>query len=253
MKKTLLFILLLFSFFSKAQDKLFFKNGTLKKVFIVSISPDVVYYKLTDTSLKTFTAPKEDLLLVENYKGDVFIYSKAKRKVKNDTSGTMVVRRNAIGLQPFGLLFGRLTLVYERFTKDNKIGFVFPLSLTFDPSGTIYKPDIDTTGNTPKRLSGVNFIGGLDVNFYLGKNENSKFFAGPRIRYGTDMFLEGIEAYSVQTQFGWKYGKPDKAFVQHLSFGFGMVRILSSPGGARISPKQSYAWFSMNYRLGIKW
>lgn len=253
MKKILIFTSILFSFCIKAQDKLFFKNGTLKKVFIVSISPDVVYYKNYDTSLKTFLAPKADLYLAENFKGDVFIFSKVKKRIKNDTSGTMITRQNAIGLQPLALLFGRATLVYERFSKDNKVGFVFPLSLTFDPTGTLFNAGIDTTNNAPKHLSGVNFIGGLDVNFYLGKNENSKFFVGPRIRYGTDMFLEGIEAYSVQTQFGWKYGKPNKAFVQHLSFGFGMVRILSSPAGARINPKQSYAWFSANYRLGIKW
>jgi hypothetical protein len=150
-------------------------------------------------------------------------------------------------------MFGRATIVYERFTKDNKVGFVFPLSLTFDPIGTLYNSRIDTSMNSVKRIKGVNFIGGMDVNFYIGKNEHTKFFVGPRIRYGTDMFLRGIEAYSIQTQFGWKIGNPAKASIQHLSFGFGLVRILSSPAGALISPKQSYGWYSLNYRVGIKW
>lgn len=253
MQKLYIFIFLFFALCLGAQDKLFFKNGKIQKGYIVSISTDVIYYKNSDTSLQTFQIPKSEIILVENYKGDVFIYSQKKTNHAKDTLQAAAFKQNAIGMQPFGIFFGRVIFVYERFTKNNSVGFVFPLSLTFDPSGKLYSSGIDTSNNAPKRLSGINFIGGLDVNFYIGKNETSKFFVGPRIRYGTDMFMEGIEAYSAQTQFGWKYGKDDKPFIQHLSFGFGVVRILSSPAGARINSKQSYPWFSMNYRLGIKW
>lgn len=246
-------LLFIFSLSLHAQDKLFFKNGTSKKGFIVSMSSDVVYYKNSDTSVKTQQIPKTELLLVENYKGEVFIFSGEKKTIVAKNADTLVYKRNTIGIQPLGILMGRVTFVYERFTKDNKIGFAFPLSLTFDPIGKLYNPQIDTSINAPQRLSGVNFIGGVDVNFYVGRKINSKFFIGPRIRYGTDMFAEGIEAYTIQTQFGWKYGNPEKAGIQHLSFGFGVVRILSSPAGAVISPKQSYAAFSVNYRIGAKW
>jgi hypothetical protein len=253
MQKLYIFLFLLFAVCLNAQDKLFFKNGKVKKGYIVSTSTDIVYYKNYDTSLQTFQIPKAELLLVENYKGDVFIYSQKKNKPEKDTTQLSVFKQNALSMQPLSVFVGRVTFIYERFTKDNRVGFVFPLSLTFDPSGKLYNSGIDTSINAPKRLSGVNFIGGLDVNFYMGRFDTPKFFVGPRIRYGTDMFMEGIEAYSVQTQFGWKYGKPDKPFIQHFSFGFGVVRILSSPAGARISSKQSYPWFSMNYSLGIKW
>ena len=253
MQKLYIFIFLLFTLCLNAQDKLFFKNGKIKKGFIVSTSTDVVYFKNSDTSLQIFQIPKSELILVENYKGDVFIYSKKKSRQIKDITQLSTFKQNALGIQPLGIFAGRVTFVYERFTKNNSVGFAFPLSLTFDPSGKLYSSGIDTSGSAVKRLSGVNFIGGVDVNFYMGKNETSKFFVGPRIRYGTDMFMEGIEAYSAQTQFGWKYGKDNKPFIQHLSFGFGVVRILSSPAGARISSKQSYPWFSMNYRLGIKW
>ncbi len=246
-------LLFIFSLSLHAQDKLFFKNGTKKNGFIVSMSSDVVYYKDADTSLKTQQIPKTELLLVENYKGELFIFSGEKKNTIKKNVDTVVYKRNAIGTQPLGIFMGRVTFVYERFTKDNKIGFAFPLALTFDPSGKLYNSTLDTSKNAPKRLSGVNFIGGVDVNFYIGRKTNSKFFIGPRIRYGTDMFAEGIEAYTIQTQFGWKYGKPEKAGIQHLSFGFGVVRILSSPAGAQISPKQAYAAFSLNYRIGAKW
>jgi hypothetical protein len=246
-------LLFLFSLALNAQDKLIFKNGKIKKGFIVSIGQDVIFFKNNDTALNTKQIPKADLILLENYKGDVFIFSEAKKTEELKKSELPVLKRNALGLQPLAIMLGRATIVYERFTKDNKVGFVFPLSLTFDPIGSLYNSRIDTNANSVRRLSGVNFIGGMDVNFYIGRNERTKFFVGPRIRYGTDMFLRGIEAYSIQTQFGWKIGNPSKASIQHLSFGFGLVRILSSPAGALISPKQSYAWCSVNYRVGIKW
>ncbi|MDO9000825.1 MAG: hypothetical protein Q7W45_13740 [Bacteroidota bacterium] len=245
-------LFLLFSLSLNAQDKLFYKNGNVKKGYVVSVTKEVVFFKNSDTSIQTQQIPKTDLLLLENYKGDVFIFANDK-KTESEKPETKLYKRNALGVQPFAVLFGRVTLVYERFTKDNKIGFVFPLSLTFDPMGSLYNSRIDTNRNSVKRLKGVNFIGGLDVNFYVGRRESSKFFVGPRIRYGTDMFLRGIEAYSLQTQLGWKYSNPKKSMIQHLSFGFGFVRILSSPAGPLISPKQSYGWYSINYRVGIKW
>ncbi|MEO6426951.1 MAG: hypothetical protein ABIP40_16155 [Bacteroidia bacterium] len=217
------------------------------------MSKDVVFFKNSDTSLNTQKIPKNILLLVENYKGDVFIFSEEKKNISGDTIKLPSLKRNIFGVQPFAIFFGRGTFVYERMTKDDKIGFVFPLSITFDPSGKLYKSQIDTSQNSIKRLTGVNFIGGMDVNFYVGRKYYSKFFLGPRIRYGTDMFLRGIEAYSIQTQFGWKLGDPEKRFVQHFSLGFGFVRILSSPAGTLISPKQSFGWYSINYRAGIKW
>ncbi|MBA2610463.1 MAG: hypothetical protein H0U95_00735 [Bacteroidetes bacterium] len=243
----------LFTISLKAQDKLFFKNGTVKKGVVISIAKDVVFYKTSDTSARTQQIPKTELLLLENYKGEIFIFSEAKKEVETAKTELTLYKRNAIGIQPLGVFMGRITFAYERFTKDNKIGFVFPLSITFDPSGKLYNSRIDTSKNAVKRLSGVNFIGGIDVNFYVGRKKNSQFFVGPRIRYGTDMFAKGTEAYTVQTQFGWRIGKPEKAVVQHLAFGFGVVRILSSPAGAVISPKQSYASFSVNYRIGVKW
>lgn len=249
-----IYILFFFLAFGlKAQDKLFYKTGQIKKGYIVSIANDVVYFKNSDSSAITQQILKSDLLLVENYKGDVFIFSTAKKSTLSDKTKQPIGKLNDLGLQPFSILYGRVTLVYERFTKDNKIGFVFPLILTFDPNGNLYHTKIDTNKNSVRRLSGVNFIGGMDVNFYIGRKERAKFFVGPRIRYGTDMFLRGIEAYSIQTQFGWKFGKPNSSFIQHLSIGFGFVRILSSPAGNLISPKQSYAWCSVNYRVGIKW
>lgn len=249
-----LFIFCFFSFAAAGQDRLFFRDGTSKKGFILSMGKDFLYFKTSDTSSPQ-KINKASLVLAEDYKGTRYLFSG--QSVPSDSPDSPIKNqdpaRNIFGLQPFGIFFGRATFVYERLTRDHLVGVVLPVSLTFDPFGSLYNSRLDTSLNSVKRISGVNFITGLDVNFYLGKKESRRFFIGPRIRYGTDLFLRDIEGYTLQTQVGWKIGSVKRRFVQHLSFGFGFVRILSSPAGPLISPKQSYGWYSLNYRVGVKW
>ena len=241
----------------QAQDKLFFANGQVKKGIVVSVAKDAVFFRLSDTSAIQ-RIPKKDLVLIENYRGVRQVFGRDagsdSREAIKDTVGMAVnTRRHCFGLQPLAVLVGRGTFVYEHFTKNDRIGIVVPLSITFDPFGSLYNTRIDTSRNAIKRISGINFIAGLDLNFYIGKNSDPRLFIGPRIRYGTDLFLRGIEAYSLQTQVGWKIEDENGIFTQHLSVGFGFVRILSSPLGPLINPRQSYGWYSLNYRLGIRW
>lgn len=249
-----LVIFLLLSFTLYGQDKLFLTDGTSKKGIVISKAKDVIYFKTSDTSV-TEKISKSRILMIEDYKGDRFLFSSqttepdsVKSSVKNKTQP-----RNIISAQPIGLLFGRATVVYERLSEDAKIGLVIPLSITFDPFGTMYNSRLDTNQNAIKRISGVKFITGFDLNFYLGNRKNKNFFVGPRVRYGTDLFLRNVEGYTIQTQMGWKFSKPEKKIVQHLSLGFGFVRVLSIAGSTLIDPKQSYSWFSLNYRVGVKW
>lgn len=241
------------SFGMSAQDKLFFSNGLVKTGIVVSIAKEVVYFRSTDTSAMQ-EINKKELVMVENYRGVRYLFStKEKASLSNSTAVTSVQKRNFLGMQPMAILVGRFTVVYERLNKTGSIGLVIPFSLTFDPFGSLYRSRIDTSRNVSRRISGINYITGVDLNFYLGKTEHFKFFLGPRIRYGTDQFLRGAEGYSIQTQFGWQFGKPDSKLIQHFSMGFGFVRILSSPLGLLIDPKQSYGWYSINYRVSIPW
>jgi hypothetical protein len=248
----LIVIFFLFSLVLNAQDKLFFSNGNKRVGVLVNMTQDAVFFKNSDTALVE-KINKSDLLLVEDYKGIRYIFSTKTKKLDSLPVMPMSFKRNSFGVQPWDIFVGRATFVYERFTEDHKIGFVVPVSITFDPFGTLYKSAIDTNRTSARRVNGVNVIAGLDVNFYLGKKERRQFFVGPRFRYGTDQFLRGIEGYSLQTQFGWKYEKPASFFVQHFSLGFGFIRILSSPGNRLVDSKQSYGWYSINYRVGIKW
>ncbi len=252
--RNLFIILHLICFSLSAQDKLFLSNGSTKKGFIVSKAKDFIYFRTSDTAAIE-KIDKTKILLIEDYKGNRYLFSSQPSEKGKDNPVTKKeeTARNIISVQPIALLLGRATLVYERLSEDGKIGLVIPFSVTFDPFGTLYDSGIDTNNNSIKRISGVNFIAGADLNFYLGEKRNRKFFIGPRFRYGTDLFLRDVEGYSLQTQLGWKLNKPERKVVQHLSLGFGFVRVLSSPAGKLIDPKQSYPWFSLNYRIGLKW
>jgi hypothetical protein len=247
MRKSL-YILLLISALTKAQDKLFFKNGTLKQGVIVSNGKDFVFFRTSDTS-RVEKILKTELLMIESYKGTRFIF---KNGVKSDSSKPRSVEayRNSMGIQPLEFFLGRITVVYERLSKDQKIGIVIPFSLAFDPAN-IFK---DTSINTGKAASGIKFVAGADLNFYLGKKDHFKFFVGPRFRYGSAMiFGDDIEGYTLQTQFGWRLGGHDRKMSQHFSIGYGFVRLTSTPPGMLIDPKQINVWWSVNYRVGINW
>ncbi len=252
----LLYLILSFvcSYALLAQDKIFFKNGEIKKGIIVSVARDVVFFKTSDTSFVQKIA-KTDLVMTENYRGLRYVFADNTATTSRNDSITKAapVKRHLLGAQPLGIFTGRGTVVYEHLSANDKIGWVVPLSITFDPFGTLYNSRLDTNRKETRRISGINFIAGLDVNFYIGQHESSKFFIGPRARYGTDLFLRGTEGYSLQTQIGWRYKRNQSPVVQHLSFGFGFVRILSSPFGRLINPRQSYSWISINYRVSLCW
>jgi hypothetical protein len=247
--KKLFALLFMLYFQASGQDKLFLKNGTTLHGDLISVGREYVYFKKSDTAYAARIS-RMAVLLADDDNGRRIVF--AEDDSRNPENGDRSVKRNYLGVQPFALLCGRATVTYERLSKNGDIGIVLPFSLTFDPFGRIYNSRLDTTTG-PSRLAGVNFIAGADVNFYFGKREDVKFFAGPRFRYGTDLFLRGIEAYSLQTQLGWRIKGDDVPVTQHISIGFGFARIISTPVGNIVDPKQSFGWMSVNYRLSFRW
>jgi len=249
------FLIFLFcTSYINAQDKLFFKDGTSRKGVLVTNAKDYVYFKSSDTSALE-KIQKSKLILMEDYKGTRYLFS---GKENNRDSLPLALKksdapRNIFSIQPLAVLFGRGSFYYERISKDQKVGIVIPLILTFDPQfGNAFNSLLDSTRNS-RRVKGINYITGFDLNFYFGKKEGIKLFMGPRLRYGTDVAFLNIEGYSLQTQFGIRVGRPDKKTVQHLAVGFGFVRIISSSALRIVDPKLAHPWYSLNYRLGVKW
>lgn len=250
----LIYILSFLSFTAFAQDKLFFVDGSSKQGIIVSIGKEQVFFKSSDSS-QVISVNKNLLLLIEDYKGSRLLFAeqvqhKADQKTKSKQDS---LRKNSFSMQPFALFAGRLTFTYERLSDDGKIGLVVPFSLCFDPYAKL-SYQLDTNKNkAPFKKPGLSFMTGLDLNFYIGKRDHYKFFMGPRIRYGTDILLGEVQAYSFQTQMGWRISRPQSNAVQHISLGFGFVRVISSPATTAVNAKKSYPWMSINYRIGIRW
>jgi hypothetical protein len=253
--RSLFFIFLLLPFVALTQtDKIYLMNGKVKKGTVISVGTKSIFVKLDDSVSRTVNYLKQDILLIEKYDGKVMVFGK-KDVVKDSTRKKEKVYQHSLSFEPVNVFFGRVTGCYEYTNKSGTVGFLFPVSLTFDPVGPIFQPTKDSTGKTSnKHQAGMNFIAGADVNFYVGKGQYKGLFFGPRVRYGVDMFLKDIEAYSVQTQFGMKLGGDEgMRFFHQFSIGFGFVRVLSSRAGTLINPKESFGWASINYRLGFNW
>jgi hypothetical protein len=251
MTRALWCLLLLAGLSARSQDRLYFRDGTVKTGILVSVAREHVYFRASDTSQVT-RLDKNELVVIEQQNGARYLFSKkSKKEEKPQTAPVPAGKRHSLSIAPLEIFAGRATFIFEQLTKDGRIGIAIPVSLTFDPFGPIYALPIDTVNFS--RITGVNFITGADLNIYIGKKPNATFFLGPRLRYGTDVFLSNITGFSYQTQLGWRFGRPGSRFVSHLSVGYGFVRIFNSPAGPLIDSNQSYGWYSLNYRLGVRW
>jgi hypothetical protein len=230
------------------QDKIYLSDGTFRKGIFLSASKEYIVFKEKGSPEIKKINIKEVLLLSRQ---DSTRYVFKTPKSHNNEYSKNKVFRNYIGTQPISIIYGRLTFCYERLSKDGKIGVMIPFILTFDPVGVIY-PALDSNVMTESKHAGINFITGADLNFYAGKKERLKFFVGPRLRYGTDVFFDNTEGYTIQTQFGWRISRPERRRVHHISVGYGIVRFIASSAGKYNDPRQSFGWISLNYRLGFK-
>ncbi len=249
--KLLSFIFVLFCFKVIAQDKLILKSGQVLHGEFHSFGNQSVLFKCKD-SLLTSTINSNKILIVERSDGERHIIgqvSKAENAMQIDSSQVQAAK-HAFGIQPFGVFLGRITLVYEHFFKSGKLGLSIPFSLTFDPFGVIYNSGSDSTVDAPEHIPGVAYITGMDLNYYFKESEGMRFYMGPRIRYGTDKMLRGLEGINAQYQFGWHI-QSGRNLSQHLSIGYGFVKILNIPSSSTLNPDQLYGWVSFNYRISL--
>ena len=108
------------------------------------------------------------------------------------------------------------------------------------------------SGQRLEHLPGLGFIAGLDVNYYLEKGSDLRFYMGPRIRYGVDKLLRELEGFSFQYQLGYSLWVKSRA-VHHFSVGYGFVKVLNAPQSYTRNPDQLLGWFSINYRINLRW
>jgi hypothetical protein len=249
--KTVVFIHLLLSVGLKAQDKIFFKSGQVANGKFVSWFDDQLSFIYQDSINTTFIHKKE-ILIIELTNGERYLIGEEKKNAplnRLDTASSETAQ-NAFGMQPFGIFLGRITFVYERFLASGKLGIAVPISITFDPFGVFYRSADDTSSDAPEHIPGIGYIAGLDLNYYFNERSGTRFFMGPRLRYGTDKLLRGAEGFSIQYQLGWHL-QSGKNFSQHISIGYGFVKILNVPSSSTLNPEQLYGWLSLNYRISL--
>lgn len=251
---------------SFAQDKLILKNGTKIKCKIVSVNLSTIDYK--DSTSTLLTLDKAEVLMAELKNGEIFVFgneanrtnSQSRNRYERELRKKEAIREkekdfkdNIIGFQPIDIVWGRVTFTYEHLFMDKKMGVTVPFSLTYDPRVLIPDSSNDTIVNTREKVRrNVGFITGLDLNYYYESKSHTKFFFGPRFRYGTDVNLANITAYTVQFQQGFLLCDSKGKMATTVAFGFGFARIISTPFSSGFNPKQSYPWASFTLRLGIR-
>ena len=253
------------------QDKLVLKSGKKINCKILSVNLSTIDYKDTTISQNAFTIQKTEVLLAELKNGEVFIFgkettptgtsSKQLSKADRNSERKAAVREkeknfknNIIGFQPIDIIWGRLTFTGERLFMEKRMGITIPFSLTYDPRILTMGGNADTIVNNTRdevrRNTGI--ITGLDLNYYYDTRGYSKFFFGPRFRYGTDVSLYNVTGYSIQFQNGFLLCSANGKFASTFALGFGFARIIASPLGNAFNTKQGYPWASFTFRLGFR-
>lgn len=263
----LLFLSLLACVNTFAQDRLILKDGRKINCRVISVNLTTIDYK-DSTSTLLITLDKTEILMAELKSGEKYIFgnetaktiSPPKTKFEKDLDRKAAIREkektfknNIYGFQPIDIVWGRLTFTYEHLFMDKRMGVVVPFSLTYDPRVLIPNSSNDSLVNTREKVRrNVGFITGLDLNYYYESKSHTKFFFGPRFRYGTDVNLANISAYTVQFQQGFLLCDSKGKMATTFAFGFGFARIISTPFSSGFNPKQSYPWVSFTLRLGIR-
>jgi hypothetical protein len=260
-----------------AQDQLFFRKGNQVPCKIMAISENTITYRDTVPGSALITVPKSEVILAEYKTGQVYIFSSEKtlvaapadvfetreqrkeRKMKEWKLKEQELSDNILGFYIPELFLGRFTVSFERLLANKSVGVKIPLSLTYDSFGALAQASANSTSNNTgtvvsspvTRTKGVNFITGVDVNYYYDLKPELKYFFGPRIRYGTDQVMGGIEGLSFQIQNGI-FRSRGKKMTSTLGIGFGFVKVLDFGFPTSRDTRQVYPWGSFTWRLGFR-
>jgi hypothetical protein len=260
------FLFVFFSSVVSAQDKLFLKNGEIIKCKITALSEKTISYRDTVDFSLVNTISKSEVVLAEYKSGAIYTFNlnpegiptvvnyetreqRKERKMKEWKKEEELLSSNIIGVHIPDLLFGRFTLSYERLIANKSLGVLIPASISYDMSRAI---GASTGNNFGATNTGIGFIGGVDVNYYFDLKPEFKYYFGPRVRYGRDMTLGGIEGLTVQLQNGF-FKSAGKNVVSSFGWGFGFFKLseryMNMPG---YEPNQVYPWASFTYRLAFR-
>lgn len=261
------YVLLLLSTKLLSQDRIFLRNGTNINGKVIALSEDTLSYRDSLLNVPAVTIPKKDILLVEYQSGAISVFDspasrdtvetveqQKERKLKEWQEKESRWPNNIVSIYLPGLIIGRYTVSYERLFYNKTIGVNIPLTITYNALRALLDSNSTTTSNgtTYDIPGGLGLITGVDVNYYYYLKPTSTYYFGPRLRYGTDMILGGVEGLTVQLQNGILKSWGEK-FTSTFGIGFGFFKLsekyANMPG---YEPKQVYPWGSVTWRLGLR-
>jgi hypothetical protein len=179
-------ILLILPFnFVLAQDTIYTFRKQKLAVDIIEVKNDQVAFKLSnndDTS--EYYLSKDDIAVIVYRNGKLESFSNKKLKEKSLTKtkrDTLKLGKNIISMNVSDVIFGQLTVNYERFLKLGYFSFKVPLSLGLYQIGggdRIYSDDLIYYS-----LNKI-FSTGFSFHFYPYNQGYTKLFLGPSIETG---------------------------------------------------------------------
>jgi hypothetical protein len=255
----LLFVFIITLSKLNAQDQLFLRDGKIISCKIVALSERTISYRDTTESMSLITISKQKVLMAEYKTGSVYTFSSFnegnstpinnQKPLKKAISEDELMPTSIVASNIPALFVGRFTLSYEHLFYNKTIGVKVPLIIT---SNFILKKSND-------RLN-YGFISGIDINFYnevevdLPYFDDLKYFIGPRIRYGTEAALDGIEGFTFQIQNGFLLCSEDTKLVNSLAFGLGFFKSSSyNTSLGAYEAEKIYPWASITWSIGIGW
>lgn len=265
-----------------SENTITYKDTTLNAPMITLSKKDVLLTEYQTGEIYMFSNEEKTLkveksnvtLKVENEVIETREQRK-ERRMKEWKEQEALLSNNILGFYIPELILGRFTVSYERLFANKSIGIKIPLSLTYNPLGALSSMSSSnsstststtntTSGSTNTTSSssnnntneqpvrGTGFIAGIDVNYYHDIKPSLKYYFGPRLRYGTDMMLGGIEGLTFQLQNGI-FKSSGKRFTSTLGFGVGFFKLSERYANTgNYDVKQIYPWASFTWRLGFR-
>jgi hypothetical protein len=168
-----------------AQDTIYTYRKQKLAVDIIEIKNDQIAFKISNSEDKEeYYLSKDEIAVIVYRDGKMESFSNKKLKEKSLTKSkrdTLKLGKNLISMNVSDVIFGQLTVNYERFLKSGYFSFKVPLSLGLYQIGggsRIY--DDDLIYYSLNKL----FSAGADFYFYPFKQGNSKLFLGPSFESG---------------------------------------------------------------------
>ena len=192
MKHFFIFLVLSLSFFARAQDNIYLKDGTRVAAKVIRVTPsDVKYKSFNNPDGPEYILPVSDVVIViyQNGTYDTFKKNFDQQTNSNDfDSITVNYGKNFLTFNLAGILNSNFTFSYERIFHKGFISVRVPFIAGFSDA-------------TSKNQNTV-FASGLDINFYPRGQGKVRYFVGPSLEAGLKRFSSYMIWYG---QGGYSY------------------------------------------------